>query len=205
MKQIIYFLILLISPGLYFAPQFSNADEGESGAIEVVEELHTALLNTMQNADALGYQGRYETLTPVIQSRFDTPLIVKVILGRYWKELDEKQKLQFIALFNRLSISTYAYRFDSYSGETFKTLGVKKLKKGRLLVQTEINSSDSSPVKLDYLMNPNDGQWYIISVIADGVNDLSLKRAEYKTVIKEKGFDSLVDDIENKVKNHANS
>ncbi len=205
MRQIIHYLIFFIATNLFFMPQFSIAEEGESGAIAVVEELHTALLNTMQNAENLGYQGRYEALAPVIQPRFDTPLIVKVILGRYWKGLEEQQQTRFADLFSRLSISTYAYRFDGYSGETFKTLGVEKLKKGRLLVKTEISSPDSKPVRLDYLMNSSEGQWYIISVIADGVNDLSLKRAEYKTVIKEKGFDSLVDDIENKIKNHANS
>ncbi len=54
-------------------------------------------------------------------------------------------------------------------------------------------------------MQPNNGRWSIMSVIADGVNDLSLKRTEYKAIIKEKGFDGLVNDIENKIKNHENS
>ena len=48
-------------------------------------------------------------------------------------------------------------------------------------------------------MHENDGQWMIISVIANGVNDLSLKRAEYATVIKNKGFQGLVVDVAGKI------
>ena len=47
----------------------------------------------------------------------------------------------------------------------------------------------------------SEGQWMIISVIANGVNDLSLKRAEYATVIKDKGFQGLVADVTDKITN----
>lgn len=169
-------------------------------AVDVVEELHSALLNVMKNADTLGYQGRYDRLHPVISSLFDTPLICKVILSRYWEDLDEQQKSGFIDLFNELSTSTYASRFNSYGGEEFRPLGVQELRKGRLLIKTELIRPDDQPVKLDYLVHQDNGKWLIISVIADGVNDLSLKRAEYAVVIKDKGYDGLLEDIKSKIR-----
>ena len=126
------------------------------------------------------------------------------MLGRNWKDLDSQQQSSFVELFNRLSIATYASQFDAFSGESFNTLTVEKLKKGRILVKTELVRPDDTPVNLDYLMHLNNGQWYIISVIADGVNDLSLKRAEYGNVIKDKGFSGLVSDIEDKIKMYEN-
>ena len=165
----------------------------------MVEDFHSTLLDVMQHADTLGFKGRYEKLDPVIREKFDTPFICKVILSRYWGELSEKQQQQFIQLFNRLSISTYASRFDSYSGESFKTLGMEELKKGRLLVRTELVKKNDNPVKFEYLAHQKDGNWYIISVIADGVNDLSLKRAEYATIINDRGFDALLSEIEKKI------
>jgi phospholipid transport system substrate-binding protein len=50
-------------------------------------------------------------------------------------------------------------------------------------------------------MHNKDGKWYIISVIADGVNDLALKRAEYASVIKKNGFDALISKINDKIRN----
>lgn len=201
-RQILNAVILLGISML--APSKLMAEENFGPAIAVVEKLHETLLNNMQNSASLGYNGRYEVLSPVIKSSFDTPLIAKVVLGRNWKGLDTKQQSDFVELFNRLSVSTYASRFDNFSGESFKTIKVDNMKKGRILVKTELVRPDDEPVNLDYIMQLNNGQWYIISVIADGVNDLSLKRAEYSNVIKDKGFNSLVSDIEDKIKMYEN-
>ena len=175
------------------------AEESYDVAIEVIEKLHTSLLEAMQTADTTNFAERYSKLEPTITESFDTPVIVKVILSRYWKDLTNKQRENFIHLFNRQTIATYASRFDSYSDEIFKTKTVEQLKKGRLLVRSEIRSKGESPVNLDYLMHNNNGNWYIISVIADGVNDLSLKRVEYSTVIKKNGYENLVTNIEKKI------
>jgi phospholipid transport system substrate-binding protein len=176
-----------------------TTDDSYAAAIEVVEQLHTVLLSVMQAADSMGFSERYATLEPVISESFDTPVIAKVILSRYWKGLSPQQQEDFIHLFNQQTVATYASRFDSFNDDVFTTIKVEQLKKGRILVRTEIQSNGESPVKLDYLMHKNNEQWLIISVIADGVNDLSLKRAEYSTVIKENGFEYLVKNIEKKI------
>lgn len=174
-------------------------------AVKVVEKLHSALLSVMKSGKELGFQGRYKQLQPVISSLFDTPLICKVILSRYWSNLNQQQQSDFIALFNKLSTSTYASRFDSYNGEEFHTLGVEELHKGRLLINTELTRPNNKPVKLDYLMHQDSSSnWLIISVIADGVNDLSLKRAEYAVVIRDKGYEGLLDDIKGKISKMEN-
>lgn len=176
-----------------------TADDSYDVAIEVVEQLHTVLLSVMQAADSMKFSERYSILEPVITESFDTPVIVKVILSRYWKDLTDQKKENFIHLFNRQTIATYASRFDGFNNDVFRTISVKQLKKGRILVRTEVQSNGDDPVKLDYLMHKNNEQWLIISVIADGVNDLSLKRAEYSTVIKDNGYEYLVTNIEKKI------
>ena len=186
----------------------ASSAEDTLGPSNVVNGLHYKLIDVMRSNELQSYEDRYEALEPVISSHFDTPLIAKVILSRYWGNLDEKQKAEFIELFNKLSIATYASRFDSYSGERFVEISREKLKRGRLLVKTELQRIDDKPVKLDYLMHQKGDAWYIISVIANGVNDLSLKRAEYAAVIKDKGYDALVEDVIAKIRdmeNEANS
>ena len=176
-----------------------------TGAVTVVEEFHKTLIDVMKNAEKLGFQGRYDILAPVIESKFDTPLIAQVILSRYWSELNEEQQKQFIQLFNRLSISTYASRFNSYANESFKTSGTEELKKGRLLIKTEFIKTDDKPVKFDYMVHQNGENWYIISVIANGVNDVALKRAEYAAIINDRGFNSLVSELEAKINELSSS
>lgn len=193
---------LVIGLMMVSAGAMAQTEDAESGAVLVVEKLHAALLGVMQNADQLGFNGRYKIMAPVVESSFDTPLIAQVVLSRYWKELNPEQRGQFVALFNRLSASTYASRFDNYSEEFFKTLGIEKMKNERLLVKTELvrEKEKEDPVELEYLVQQKDGNWYIINVIADGVSDLALKQAEYASIINTRGFDSLVTEIEAKIR-----
>ena len=51
----------------------------------------------------------------------------------------------------------------------------------------------------NYLLRVNNGNWLILNVIAQGVSDLALKRADYAAVIKAEGFDALIDRINKKV------
>lgn len=197
-------IIITISFLIAVPATAQDTNNNYNGAREVISRLHQSLLNVMQNSKELGYTGRFDRLYPVIAEIFDTPLIVKVILSRYWKEMDELQQKNFIDLFRHLSVATYASRFDSFDGEQFTERSLQELKKGRLLIKTELTRPNDSPVNLDYLMHEEDGRWYIISVIADGVNDLSLKRAEYGAVIRDRGFDGLVEEIRVKIHDMEN-
>jgi phospholipid transport system substrate-binding protein len=167
----------------------------------IVSELHEKLLHVMRNARELGYQGRFHELEPTISTHFDTPTIVRVILSRHWNDLSDEQRDEFIRLFNHLSVATYASRFDGYDGELFREVAREQLSRGRLLIRTELRRTGDDPVRMDYLMHrTEDGNWLIISVIADGVNDLALKRAEYASVIRNKGYGGLVADLQQKIR-----
>jgi phospholipid transport system substrate-binding protein len=187
-----------------------------AAASGIVATLHDTLITIMKDAAALGYQGRYAKVEPIIANHFNTPLIVKTVLGsRYWSTLTDAQQTDFIRLFQQLSIATYADRFDEYEGEQFVELTRNALPlRGqcpppagreppakRILVKTELRRINDDPVNLEYLQQYIDGKWYVITVIADGVNDLSLKRGEYADVIKKKGYGGLVEEIKIKIKN----
>jgi phospholipid transport system substrate-binding protein len=170
-----------------------------SEPVEVVDKFHGSLLDTMKKGGELGYSGRYKTLEPVINSVFDFPAISRLVVGRYWKDLSESQRTSFIGTFTKLSIATYASRFDSFSNEEFKQVAEDKLKKERMLIKTELKKSDGEKVRLDYVLQQKDKQWLIVNVIADGVSDLSLKRADYSAILKEKGYDALLAMLNDKI------
>lgn len=171
-----------------------------SGASQVVAALHEKLLEVMRRGAALGYQGRHRELAPLISRSFDTPVIAKIVLGRHWKALNDAEKAEFTILFDHFSTATYASRFKGYDGETFVEVAQAPLNRGRLLVKTELRRPRDEAVSLDYLTHQTGGEWRIIGVIANGVNDLSLKRVEYASVIEEKGYNGLLDAISDKIR-----
>ena len=169
----------------------------------VVNNLQQTLIKVMKESEALDYDGRYEILEPVVMDSFDFDTIARITMGRYWKKLDEEQKAEFINIFSRLSIATYAAQFNSYSGEVFEYLENIDMKKGRSMVKAKLVTNDRV-VPFNYILHPTDDGWRIINVVADGVSDLSLKRSDYATIMKTKGFDILVRKLLEKIKLSSN-
>jgi len=179
------------------------ASAGDRGATEVVEKLHTTLLAVMKDGDKIGYPGRCDQLAPVIKSSFDMPFISRTVLGKYWETFNHEQRSRFVEAFTQLSIATYAANFDSYSGEHFKMIPEKGVTGGRILVQSQLIKSDGGHVQLDYLLHRTGSQWRIINIIAEGVSDLALKRADYSAFLKNKGFEALLKKLNEKINQYS--
>jgi phospholipid transport system substrate-binding protein len=195
MKRIRLFVLLFLAVHMLEPLPLVSAQP----AIDVVENLHKTLLLVMKDGNQIGYQGRYDRLAPVITDGFDMPFISKIVLGRFWETFDSQQRSKFIETFSRLSIATYAANFDTYSGERFKLTSEKEVSGGRILVQTQLIRSDGGKVQLDYLLHRVGSQWRIINVVADGVSDLALKRADYTSFLKNNGLDLLLAKLNEKI------
>ena len=192
-KSILSFCLIFFTFSLYAGTQYEQAIQ------EPINQLHETLINIMVISDTTSFEERYTYLEPVINKNFDIALISKVILGRYWKSIDEEIKVRFINLFNRLTISTYISRFNSYDNQIFKNISIEQLKENRYLVKTEFVRLKEKPISFNYIIQKNGKKWRIISVIANGINDLSLKRAEYATIIKKDGIEVLIKKLEQKI------
>lgn len=194
-------LLTLLILGLHIAIPYASA--GNQGATGIVERFHSTLLAVMKDGEKIGYQGRYGRLEPVIKSSFDMPFISRTVLGKYWESLNNEQRSRFVEAFTRLSTATYAANFDSYSGEHFKMIPEKETDGGRILVQSTLIKSDGGQVQLDYLLHRTGNQWRIVNIIAEGVSDLALKRADYSAFMKSKGFEALLKKLSEKVDQYS--
>ncbi len=171
-------------------------------AKSVIDKLHTTLLEVMKRADALGYSGRYDTLAPVVSASFDFGTIGQKLLGRYWVGLDADQRKLFLETFERLSTATYAARFDGFNNETFRDIS-QETKGDWTIVTAELVKSDGDTVQFKYILKPEGERWRILNVFADGVSELAARKAEYSTVIKNRGFDALIAQIRIKIDHYA--
>jgi len=195
-------LILILSLILATAAPVALAAP-QSGPVEVVESLHETLLSVMKDGDKIGYRGRYERLEPAIQTSFDLAFVARTVVGRSWETFTPEQRSRFVEAFSKLSVATYAANFDAYSGERFTRVSEKELAGGKSEVRTKLIKADGEEVRLDYLLYRVNAQWRIINVIANGVSDLALKRADYSAFLKSKGFDALLLKLNEKISQYA--
>ena len=176
-------LILSISAGPV------AADEQTSTAR--VETFHAALLEVMRIRE---HEQRETVLEPKVVDTFDTRRIAAISLGRTWRTLSEAQQQEFIELLTELIVATYADRFDSYKGQRFVTDAVAPVKSG-FVVQTRLLRETGEPVTLDYFLRDDQ----IFNVVADGVSDLSLRRADYNSIVKQEGYAQLLNHMRDKI------
>ena len=167
----------------------------------VVDKLQAVLIEVMKGAETLGYEGRYQTLAPVLPEVFDLAFMAEKSVGRHWKTASPEDQVQLVDTFTRYIIATYAGRFTGWDGQEFHKLGQEPSARGTVLVRTRITDPNDEDVNLDYrLRQREDGSWKIIDVYLNGtVSELALRRSEYSSLIKREGFAALLVKLDERI------
>jgi phospholipid transport system substrate-binding protein len=170
-------------------------------AEQAVESFHEALIGVMQNGERLGFRGRYEALSPVLAKMFNLPYMARVAVGSYWDKFDDAQRKALVDAFTRMTVATYADRFDSFSGERFRVDGSAPSRGDAVVVTSAIVKSNGEAVPLNYFMRPTEDGWKAIDVfLKSGISELATKRSEYGSILTRSGFDALIAEIDRRVK-----
>lgn len=186
--------ILRILPvGAMLASLPLRPSQAAGSPTDTIKSFYDTLLSVMQQAKALGIQGRYEKLDPAIHKAFNLPLMTRLSVGPDWQKISPDDQKKLIAAFSDLSVSTYAARFDGYSGEHFEVDPNTTENSSGVIVSTKLVQTKDEPVQLNYLMRDGDAGWQILDVFLKGtVSELATRRSEFSSVLRRDGADGLL-------------
>src|SRR5690242_999650 len=169
-----------------------SASAAEANGTQAVRTFYSTLLATMQQGRALGAQGRYARIMPVVNQVFDVPFMTRLAVGPAWAGLSEPQRQQVTQAFERYIAAVYAERFDSYSGERLEVTGTQN-SVGGTIVQSVIVKSDGEPVHINYLMRQTPRGWQIADIYLNGtISELATRRSEFAAILRTGGIDGLI-------------
>jgi phospholipid transport system substrate-binding protein len=175
----------------------ARAAEGTDSPLATITTLQAALVDTALRLGKASVAERYRALEPAIVRTHNLPYIAEFALRRQWATLKDDERQRFVASFQRLSVMTYAARFGSVAPDAFRSLeAAAPDANGRVQVSTAIKREDQSDVSLEYLLQQDGDDWKIINIVADGVSDLALKRAEYQRVFASGGIEGLIAELD---------
>jgi phospholipid transport system substrate-binding protein len=170
--------------------------DGTDRAVRQVRTFYDALLATMKEGDRLGIHGRYEKLAPVIRETFDLSAMTRIAVGPDWRSIAPEQQSELIESFTRMTIATYASRFDGYSGERFEVEPTSEERNTGRLVRSKLIPSSGEPVTLNYLMRSSGGPWKIVDVYLTGtISELATRRSEFAAILKSGGPNALIESL----------
>ncbi len=182
-----------LAAGAALATLPMSASRASVPAVDTIQGFYDTLLSVMQQAKALGVKGRYEKLDPAIRKAFNLPLMTRLSVGPDWVKLSPDEQKSLTAAFSDLSVSTYAARFDGYSGEHFDVDPNPTPTTGGVIVNTKLVETSGEGVQLNYLMRDGDAGWQILDVFLKGtVSELATRRSEFSTVLRRDGAQALV-------------
>jgi len=173
----------------------STAQSGDP-AVARIRAFYDTLLAVMKDADRLGLRGRYDKLAPAIQATFDLAAMTRIAVGSDWSAIPADQRTALIEAFSRMTIATYASRFDGFSGEHFVVEPAAETRSTGRVVHTRLVQSNGVPIVLNYLMRGSGDNWKVVDIYLTGIiSELATRRAEFASVLKSGGPPALVQSL----------
>lgn len=165
-----------------------------------VAQLNETLLQAMQEAEKLGFDGRYELMEPALERTFDFEEMARAAAGSFWNKFEAAERDRYVDAFKRMSAATFASRFNGYSGETFEIAGEKPGPRETKMVETRIVSPGEEPVSITYLFRQTDEGWRAVDVYLQSTySEIAIKRSEYTSLLRQGGLDGLIDALDRKI------
>jgi phospholipid transport system substrate-binding protein len=177
----------------------SILNNGYDSSLACIEALHAGLIRHSTAVESGEPAQRLEDLQRLISATHDLRYIAEFTVRRHWDRFGDPERQAFIQRFERLSIMTYASRFNAVEEDTFRIGESQLLASGRAQVTTALRRGDGSDVALEYTLHADADGWRIINVIADGVSDLALKRAEYQRILSDGSVADLIAELDGQI------
>jgi phospholipid transport system substrate-binding protein len=161
----------------------------------VIERLDAVSIEVAKNADELGFQGRFDSLLPVVREIFDVRAMARGTIAPHWDSLTPEQQEAWVELFTKFHTSAVAHEHRSYSGQFFSILGERRDERGLVIVSIRLEYPGRDVnLRTDYRLRSSPRGWLIVDVHQPpSVSEVAMRRAEYAAVYERGGFEKIVE------------
>lgn len=140
---------------------------------------------------------RVSALEQTVAQRFDYNEISRRVLGAEWNKLDDRQKNEFVDLFQTFLSAVYAGKIKEYAGQDVVYKGERTQDK-YAEVQTKVFVK-SAEIPMDYrLINKND-EWRVYDVVVDNISLVNNYRGQFRNIISKNGYPELLNQLRKKI------
>lgn len=163
----------------------ARAADAEAEVRQPVAELQAGLLAVMKAGRTAPFAQRCAMLAPVLERTFDMASVLKLVVGPRWASLGSAQQAQLQNAFFRYSVASWVANFDSYSGQTWRTLsGGRAIGSDGRVVQTELVPVSGETHRLDFVMRQTGAGWRVVDVLADGsISRIAVLRSDFRGLL----------------------
>lgn len=191
----IFFLAatLLATSSTAFA-QISSGDRA-SEVRQLLEERDREIKRLLGGEATVSDEQR-ERLKSVINRGIDFEAMGRLALGPFWSDLTPEQRTDFVDVFGEIVRNQSLSNLDVYrSNVTYKDVTVEG-DTARAITETTYKGV---PTKVEYRLGLTSGGWHVHDIILDDVSTVEGYARSFQTVVRKRGFDSLMDSLRKKL------
>ena len=143
----------------------------------------------------------------IILPHLDFIAASKMVMGKYWRRAEKKQKIEFIRQFRLLLLRFYSSALSEYLNGKKKALNENlihyfpiNIKEGEksLTVRAEIKPESGEPIPMRYRMHLTKKGWKIFDVSVEGISMITTYKNNFATQFKTQGIDALIASLKEK-------
>lgn len=189
--------------GLVLASPQAQAVENSfgAGAKSLVSDLVTEVLISYTDK-SVDKSYRREKFKSLLNEYFAFKSIAKWVLGRYWRKASKGERQDFLVLFEKLMVLTYAQRLEKYGGETL-SFGEAEVKgKNVALIHTTLERPNGlKPIQIIWRVRLSKDKYKIVDVMVEGLSMGLAQQKEYASVIRQHGgkVSGLLEQMKNQI------
>jgi phospholipid transport system substrate-binding protein len=135
-------------------------------------------------------------LEKVVGERFDYSEMSRRALGAPWAKLSDKEKTEFVELFQTLLVNSYADKVEAYSGEGVEYIN-ERTEQNYAEVRTKVLTGKTE-IPLDYRLLNKASVWRVYDVVVDGVSLVNNYRGQFTKILRSGTFAELLDQLRKK-------
>ena len=145
----------------------------------------------------------YSMVGDLVLSHFWVNKIVRIILGKHFKEASPEMQTRFTDAFMEMMIRTYATAMFEYTEQGLVPPPPEILEMdepaGTALLRQRVPVSGQAPVLVDYDMRTTDDHWKILDIKIDHISLVITYRLQYDHMIRKKGIELVLYTLEKKI------
>ncbi|MCS5635923.1 MAG: ABC transporter substrate-binding protein [Myxococcota bacterium] len=174
-------------------------------ARNVVQRLHDETIAISRLGSELSFEQRRERLMKLDLESFNFSRMAQLSYGKGFEKLSPDQKRLWVDTFILLRCSGSAKVNARYRGQEYRFVGYDRVSDDVVLIRSGVRyPKRAMEIAIDYRLLRKGGRWRIVDRYAPpSVSEVVMRRAEYRTILQEEGFDGLILDMERRIRGYS--
>ena len=140
---------------------------------------------------------RNDKIVEELNEIMDFKLAAYLSLGKHWKKISSKQKIEFVETFQQYINNYIVEKIDLYTNQKIDIGDSKIVKKGRAELEIGILSGGET-LEINFKLRKNKKkEWRVYDVDIEGVSLITTFRSQFSGVLKNSSFEELLEKLKN--------